>query len=153
MQMTMTDTRWALPDPDLSPELYADVPLKRAIAWVADFVVIAVLTAIVVPFTFFTGVFFLPVLFMFVGFLYRWATISSGSATWGMRLAAIEFRTASGEKFDSGTAFLHTLGYTISVAVFPLQLVSIVLMLISDRRQGLTDHVLGTVALNRTARH
>ena len=37
------------------------------------------------------------------------------------------------------------------MAIFPLQLVSIVLMLISDRKQGLTDHLLGTVALNRSA--
>ena len=152
--MTMTDTRWTgLPDPDLAPEVYADVPLKRLVAWVFDFAIIAVLTAIVVPFTFFTGLFFLPVLFMIVGFLYRWATIAMGSATWGMRLAAIEFRAADGGRFDSTAAFLHTLGYTVSVSVFPLQLVSIVLMLISDRRQGLTDHVLGSAALNRRARY
>jgi uncharacterized RDD family membrane protein YckC len=149
--MTMTDTRWGLPDPEISPELYADVPLKRFLAWIVDFIVIAVLTAIVLPFTFFTGLFFLPVLFLFVGFLYRWATIASGSATWGMRLAAIELRDAAGARLDSGTAFLHTLGYTVSVSVFPLQLVSIVLMLVSDRRQGLTDHVLGTAALNHRA--
>jgi uncharacterized RDD family membrane protein YckC len=149
--MTTTDTSWGLPDPARSPELYADVPLKRFLAWVVDFVVIAVLTAIVVPFTFFTGLFYLPVLFMLLGFLYRWATISSGSATWGMRLAAIELRDASGARLDSGTAFLHTLGYTVSVSIFPLQLVSIALMLVSDRKQGLTDHVLGTAALNRRA--
>jgi uncharacterized RDD family membrane protein YckC len=151
MQMTMSDTRFGLPDPALSPELYADVPMKRLFAWMVDFVVIAVMTAIVVPFTFFTGLFFLPVLFLFVGFLYRWATISTRSATWGMRLAAIELRDAQGTRFDSVTAFLHTLGYTVSVSIFPLQLVSIVLMLVSDRRQGLTDHVLGTAALNRRA--
>ncbi len=149
--MTTTDARWGLPDPELAPELYADIPLKRFLAWVVDFVVIAVLTAIVVPFTFFAGLFVLPILFMAVGFLYRWWTIASGSATWGMRLAAIEFRDGSGARFDSGTAFLHVLGYTVSVSVFPLQLVSIVLMLVSDRRQGLTDHVLGTAALNRRA--
>jgi len=77
--MTMTDTRWGLPDPEHSPELYADVPLKRFLAWVVDFAVIAAATAVVVPFTFFTGLFFLPLLFLFVGFLYRWATIASGS--------------------------------------------------------------------------
>lgn len=149
--MTMTDFQRGLPDPVLAPELYADVPLKRLFAWVVDFAVIGVITALVLPFTFFTGVFFLPLLFLFVGFLYRWATIARGSATWGMRLAAIEFRDASGARFDSGSAFLHTLGYTLSVSVFPLQLVSIVLMLVSERRQGLTDHVLGTAALNRRA--
>jgi uncharacterized RDD family membrane protein YckC len=152
--MTMTDTRWTgLPDPDRDPALYADVPLKRLVAWVVDFVIIAALTAVVVPFTLFTGLFFLPLLFLFLGFLYRWATIATGSATWGMRLAAIEFRAADGGRLDSTTAFLHTLGYTVSVSVFPLQLVSIVLMLVSGRRQGLTDHILGTAALNRRARY
>jgi uncharacterized RDD family membrane protein YckC len=151
--MTTFDTSWGLPDPDLAPEFYADVPLKRLIAWVVDALVIALLTAIVVPFTFFTGLFFLPVLYMAIGFVYRFLTIASRSATPGMRLAAIELRTGSGERFDSPTAFLHTLGYTVSVSIFPLQLVSIVLMLISDRRQGLTDHVLGTAALNRSASH
>lgn len=150
--MTMMDTTWGLPDPHTSPEFYADVPLKRFIAWVVDAILIGILTAIAVPFTLFSGLFFLPLLFLMIGFLYRWFTITSASATPGMRLAAIEFRTAQGERFDSGAAFLHTLGYTLSVSVFPLQLVSIVLMLISDRRQGLTDHVLGTAALNRAAR-
>jgi len=150
--MTMMDTSWGLPDPYTAPEFYADVPLKRFIAWVVDAILIGILTAIAVPFTLFSGLFFLPVLFLMIGFIYRWFTIASGSATPGMRLAAIEFRTAQGERFDSGTAFLHVLGYTVSVSVFPLQLVSIVLMLISDRRQGLTDHVLGTAVLNRRAR-
>ena len=67
-----------------------------------------------------------------------------------MRLTAIEFRDRSGAHLDSATAFLHTLGYAVSVAMFPLQLLSIGLMLTTARKQGLTDHVLGTVALNRS---
>ncbi|MGJ8558402.1 MAG: RDD family protein, partial [Sulfitobacter geojensis] len=41
------------------------------------------------------------------------------------------------------------LGYSVSFAIPVLQLISIVLMLTSARRQGLTDMVLGTVALNK----
>ena len=149
--MTIIAPGWGLPDPDLSPELYADVPLKRLFAWVVDFVVIVLLVVLILPFTLFLGLFVLPLLFLGVGFAYRWATIAAASATWGMRLAAIEFRDATGARLDPGTAFLHVLGYTVSVSVFPLQLVSIVLMLVTDRRQGLTDHVLGTAALNRRA--
>ncbi len=148
---SMTEPHWGLPDPDLSPEFYADVPLKRFVAWVVDCIVIALLTAVAVPFTAFTGLFYLPVLFLLIGFFYRWLTIAARSATPGMRLAAVEFRTAEGGRFESGAAFLHTLGYTVSVSIFPLQLVSIVLMLTSARRQGLTDHLLGTAALNRAA--
>lgn len=149
--MSMTQFYWGLPDPETQPEFYADIPLKRLIAWVVDALLIAVLTAVAVPFTAFTGLFFLPFLYLVIGFLYRWFTLSGRSATPGMRLVAIEFRTAMGERFDSGAAFLHTLGYTVSVTVFPLQLVSMVLMLVSARRQGLTDHVMGTAAINRAA--
>ena len=62
---------------------------------------------------------------------------------------AIELRTRDDERFDLSTAFLHTAGFVVSFAMPLLQLISIVLMLSSERRQGLTDMVLGTVALNR----
>ncbi|KIN72224.1 RDD family protein [Sulfitobacter guttiformis KCTC 32187] len=113
--------------------------------------IIASLTLLTVPFTLFISLFFLPVVFVLLGFAYRVVTLSRGSATWGMRFMAIELRTANDDHFDLSNAFLHTLGYTVSVMVAPLQLISIVLMLGSERRQGLTDMVLGTVALNRRA--
>lgn len=132
-------------------DLTADTPVKRLLAWVVDVLLIAVLTAVVVPFTLFIGLFFLPVLYAVLSFLYRWVTLANGSATWGMRLFAVSIRQPDGAPLDSSTAFLHTAGYFVSVIVFPLQLISIALMLISPNRQGLTDHVLGTVALNRSA--
>ena len=68
-----------------------------------------------------------------------------------MRLMAIELRDASGARLDLGLAFLHTIGYTVSWAVAPLQLISVILMAATPRGQGLTDMVLGTAALNRRA--
>jgi len=123
----------------------------RAIAWVLDVIAISIVTAIVVPFTAFTALFFLPLLYAVISFFYRWWSLAAASATPGMRLASVEFRTREGHRFDGTTAFLHTLGYFVSFAVFPLQLVSIALMLMSARKQGLTDHVLGTAAINRAA--
>ncbi|WP_377068413.1 RDD family protein [Roseovarius ramblicola] len=146
----MHDT-WALPDPDTQPEFYADVPAKRLLAFVVDTLVIVVLSLLVVPFTAFTGLFFFPLLMAVIGFAYRVVTIARGSATWGMRLAAIEFRTADGRRFDLGLAVAHTLGLTISFALPLLQVASIVLMLTRPRGEGLSDLVLGTVALNRRA--
>lgn len=140
-----------LPDPDMQPEFYDSVPVKRLISWVIDTVLILVLAALVVPFTAFTGLFFFPFLAFLVGFFYRWFTIASGSATWGMRVLAIEFRNAQGARFDTATALLHTVGYTVSFALPLLQLVSMVLMATGPRGQGLTDLVLGTVAVNRRA--
>ena len=118
----MTDTSWHLPNPDTQPEFYADVPLKRLLAFVVDTVVIIGLSLLIVPLTAFTGIFFFPILMTVVGFAYRVVTLANGSATWGMRLMAIEFRDWRGEKLDFGQAFMHTLGYTVAVSVAPLQI-------------------------------
>jgi uncharacterized RDD family membrane protein YckC len=142
----------ALPDPEYQSEFYQGVPFKRGMAWIVDTILTLILTAIIVPFTAFTALFFLPVLFLVVNTLYRWVSMSRSSATPGMRLAAIEFRRADGRVFDSGTALLHTLGYVVSMAFVLPQLLSIAMMLLSPRGQGLTDTVLGCVAINRTAR-
>jgi uncharacterized RDD family membrane protein YckC len=142
----------ALPDPDYQAEFYADVPLKRGLAWVVDMILIAILTVVIVPFTAFTALFFLPLLFLIVSFSYRVISLARRSATPGMRLMAIEFRDRAGRRFDLPTAFLHTLGYTLTIATLLPQLLSIALMLTGARGQGLSDLVLGTVAINRPAR-
>lgn len=140
-----------LPDPYHQAEFYDGVPAKRLLAWIVDMILALAISVLALPFTAFTGIFFFPFLVMVVGFVYRTLTLAGGSATWGMRLFAVEMRTQHGERFDLGTAFAHTLGYSVSFAVFPAQLVSIFLMLTTPRGQGLTDHVLGTVAINRRA--
>ncbi|WP_412505007.1 RDD family protein [Roseovarius sp. SYSU LYC5161] len=147
----MTEPSWHIPDPETQPEFYSDVPMKRIVAWLVDTVLILLICLAVLPFTAFTGILFFPLLMLSVGFAYRVITIARGSATWGMRLAAIEFRTLGGERFDLAMAFWHTLGLTISFGFPVLQLISIVLMMTTARGQGLSDHVLGTVALNRRA--
>lgn len=139
----------ALPDADYDAEFYADVPAKRLMAWVIDVAIIAAITLILTLLGFFLPLFFLPLLFAVVSFLYRWATITGGSATIGMRFMAIELRNRQGDRLSGSVAFLHTLGYVISIATVPLQLVSIIMMLTTPRRQGLTDMVLGTAAVNR----
>ncbi|SNX67605.1 RDD family protein [Cereibacter ovatus] len=148
----MTDA-WTdpLPDPVRHAEFYADVPTKRGLAWIVDTILIALLTALIVPFTAFTALFFLPFLYLCVGVAYRTVSLARQSATPGMRLMAIGMRNARGERFTLPEAFLHTLGYTVSIGMVLPQVVSVVLMLTSARAQGLTDHVLGTVALNRAA--
>lgn len=138
-----------LPDPSARADFYDGVPLKRGIAWVLDTVLIFCLSLVMLPLTAFTAVFFLPAFMIFVGFIYRWVTIARGSSTWGMRLVGVELRKMDGSPMDGGAAFMHTLGYCVSFAVFPLQIISVAMMLLTDRKQGLTDHLLGTAALNR----
>ena len=136
-------------DPVRQPEFYTAVAPKRAVAWVIDTVLIALVCVLILPFTAFTGLFFFPLLLLVVGFAYRVITLTAGSATWGMRFMAIEFREADGTRLSLPTAFWHTLGYSLCWTITPLQLVSAVLMLLTARGQGIPDHILGTVALNR----
>ena len=141
-----------LADPITQPQFYRDVATKRLLAWVIDTVVVALISLIIVPFTAFVALFFIFGLMAVVGFTYRVITLATGSATLGMRMMAIEIRDSSGARLDLGQAFLHTLGYTVSWAIAPLQLISVVLMATSNRGQGLTDHFMGSAAMNRKAR-
>ena len=151
--MIQTDsTLWGLPDPDTQAEFYADVPAKRLIAWVVDALIVFVTALVISLLTIGIGFFFFGFLILAVSFTYRTVTLANRSATLGMRLAAIELRNNRGERFDLATAALHTLGYQVSVSMVVPQIISIVLMLTTPRAQGLTDHALGTAALNMTAR-
>lgn len=133
----------------MQPEFYAGVPAKRLIAWGVDMVIVIAMCLVILPFTAFTGLFFFPVMMIGVGFVYRVLTLANGSATWGMRLMSIEIRDTRDRPLDLGMAFLHTLGYSISIGMGFVQLISIVLMAGSSYGQGLTDMVLHTTAVNR----
>ncbi|MEE2944553.1 MAG: RDD family protein [Pseudomonadota bacterium] len=149
----MNTRAYALPDPQTQPEFYADVPMKRLLAWVLDMIIIGMISVLILPLTLFTGIFFFAALFLVVSFAYRVVTLTGGSATIGMRFFGIEFRTQHGERFELGHAFLHTLGYSVSLTFGILQVISVVLMLTTSRSQGLTDHVMGSVAINKAARY
>ncbi|MCR8825554.1 RDD family protein [Pseudosulfitobacter koreensis] len=136
-------------DPLADPKFYRDVTTKRFMAWIVDTILVLVLAVIIVPFTAFTGLFFFPALYAVIDFAYRTITIANRSSTLGMRLAAIELRDATGARLDLGQALLHTTGYYVSWAVFPLQLLSVIFMCAASRGQSLTDLVLGTAAMNR----
>ncbi|MEL6960994.1 MAG: RDD family protein [Pseudomonadota bacterium] len=149
---------YALPDPLDRPEFFQFVPIKRALAWVIDMVITFVLALpfllplAVIGIILIFPLFLIPAVLGFVGFLYRWLTISSGSATFGMRFMAIELREADGAGLSGTTAFWHTAGTTFCFAVPPLQLISAAAMLLTDRGQGLPDMVLRTTMLNAPSR-
>ncbi|MBP0482834.1 RDD family protein [Sagittula sp. M10.9X] len=139
-----------LPDPDRQAGFYDGVTVKRGLAWLVDTVLIALATAVLATITI-VGLFMIPMIYLLVGFVYRWATLSRGSATWGMRLMSIELRDAWGQRLSPGLAFLHVAGYVVSMSTVLIQCVSVVLMFVDARGRGLTDMVLGTVMLNRRA--
>ena len=139
----------ALPDPELLPEFYAWVPLKRLVAWAVDAVLILVLTAVVLVLTALLTIWILPLLYAALNVAYRTVSIARWSATPGMALMAVELRDSRGARLDPFTALLHTLVYTAATIMVLPQVASVALMLITPRRQGLGDLLLGTAALNR----
>ncbi len=147
-----SDPLWALPDPQYQPEFYDSVAIKRLFAWLVDVVVIFTLAVLASLMSFGIGFFLFGMVYFAIGFAYRALTLAGGSATLGMRLMAIELRTHQGRRLDPLTAILHTFGYYLSMAMFLIQLISMVLMLSTPRGQGVVDMVLGTTAINRTAR-
>ncbi|WP_417249057.1 RDD family protein [Celeribacter sp.] len=146
------DPSWGLPDPETQPAFYDSVPFKRLLAFIVDLVAIVILSALVVPLTAFIGIFFFPFIVAVVSFAYRVVTIANGSATPGMHLMGIEFRTSKGEKFDLGLAFIHTALFTAWGMFFLPQVVSVVLMLTTARKQSLSDLILGSTAINKPSR-
>lgn len=140
-----------LPDPDRESAFYSFVSLKRGIACLIDMALIFILAVIILPFTAFTALFFFPAFMIVVGFLYRWATLSRKSATWGMRFMALQLRENDGLRLSGSTALLHVAGFYLSLAVFPLALISAALMVLRGKGQGLTDMILGTAMINRPA--
>jgi uncharacterized RDD family membrane protein YckC len=139
------------PDPLLQSQFYADVAPKRAMAWMIDTVVTAFLVALFIPLTGFLALFFLGGLYLVINFLYRWIGLARHSATLGMRVMGVEFRDMQGLRLSGGQAFAHTLFYALSVAFVLPQVISVLLIVFTARGQGLSDHVLGTVLINRAA--
>ncbi|MEX5726718.1 putative RDD family membrane protein YckC [Rhodovulum iodosum] len=147
----MQQPLWALPDPDLHGEFYADVPAKRLVAWAIDSVAIFALVILALPFTAFTALFFFPLFYIAIGLAYRAVSLARLSATPGMWLMALELRNGRGERADATLAFLHTLIYSISIAFVIPQIVSVAAMLTGPRAQGLNDIMLGSAVINRPA--
>ncbi len=141
-----------LPDPKTQADFYADVPIKRLLAWGVDVVITLGLSIVIALLSF--GIFFwiFFAVWAVVSFVYRVVTITSGSATLGMRFAGIEFRTRDGLPFDGATALLHTGGTVLTFGFSFLHVISMIMMVTTARGQGLVDMVLGTVAINRRGR-
>ncbi|MEM6610420.1 MAG: RDD family protein [Pseudomonadota bacterium] len=150
MTQMMTNSNFnSLPDPDVQAEFYANVPIKRLFAWIADVFLVTLATLLAGVFTLGIGWLFFPLFYLGIDFAYRTLTLSSGSATFGMRLMAIEIRNSSGRRLDAPEAALHVLAYMVCTGFVLTAFASIAMMILGPRRQGLHDLVLGTAAINR----
>lgn len=139
----------ALPDPVRHAAFYQGVAARRAVAWAIDCAITGALALVIVPFTAFLAMLIFPLLFGAVNLAYRSVTLAGFSATPGMWLLGVEFRRADGSRLDPPTAILHTLGTMVTWTTVLPQVASAALMALHPRGQGLTDLVLGTVAIRR----
>ena len=140
-----------LPDPDTQPEFYAHVATKRLMAWAVDTIIILLMILGIVLLTGLLAAFVLPMLIFVVSMIYRTTTLANTSATWGMRLFAIELRDNMGRRLDLQQASLHSFGFLMSCIFIPVQIFSMVFMATSPKGQGLTDMALSTVMVNKRA--
>ncbi|NBZ87480.1 RDD family protein [Stagnihabitans tardus] len=131
--------------------LFQGVAGRRLLAWVIDTVLIAVITTFLTVLTGFLALFFLGGLYVAVNFLYRWLGLARHSATLGMRMMGLTFIDRDTQAIDGGTAFLHTLFYTLSVAFVIPQVLSVLLIAFTRDHRSLSDIVLGTALVNREA--
>ena len=149
--MNPTDTHIGFPDPTSHREFYASVTTKRLFAFLIDAALITLITMAFVILTAFVALLFVGFLGLIISLIYRIVTLSNRSATPGMRLTGIEFRTHRGDRLNSNLAIIHTILFTLSMSmVFP-QVISIILMLTTAKGQSLNDLLLGTAVINRSA--
>lgn len=146
MTLPMTS---ALPDPDHDHVYYDGVPAKRLFAWVVDVIIVTAITFVLGLVTLSLLWWIWPMVYIAVAFLYRSATIATGSATLGMRLMNIELRGPTGARFSGGEAIVHTLTYLVCSGFVILQVISVAMMGFGARHQGLHDMLIGSTAINR----
>ncbi len=150
-----------LPDPELQPEFYAYMPLKRAIAMLLDVVAAGVMWFPVVvilkvfidiwidgfrytnPFMFYT------LALTFLG--YRTAMLARYGATIGMMVMVLKWRKLDGETPDLTMAFRNSLLHLGQYVVLPVQFISFVMIVATPHRQGLNDMLTETTMLHRSA--
>ena len=138
-----------LPDPDYEPEYYRGLPVKRALAWVIDTVIVLALCFVAMVLTAMLAVLILPLLFLSVSMAYRWVTLNNYGATYGMMVAGIKLRHLDGRRAESTACAIHAGVFSLVQMFFLPQIFSIALILTTPYRQSLADMVVQTTMLNR----
>lgn len=133
--------------------LYDGVRTRRSVAFLIDYLLIALLTvpaAIVVAIlgfiTFGAAWLFFAVLGPLVALTYVWLTLGgTRQATPGMRIMDVRLERLDGRRVDGMLAVVHTVLFWAANAILtPMVLVATLLL---DRKQTLHDLLLGTVVV------
>jgi uncharacterized RDD family membrane protein YckC len=148
-------------DPATQPELFDGVLARRVVAFVIDFLVIAVPVVLAAMFIFAFGIvtlglgfalyWLLPSATVVWAIVYFGATLGSPtSATVGMRVMDLEMRTWYGAPAYFMLGAVHAIAFWFTVSFFtPFVLL---IAFFNDRRRLLHDILLGTVIINNPAR-
>jgi uncharacterized RDD family membrane protein YckC len=136
---------------------YEGVRTRRILAFVLDYIIVALLSIVFAILVFFLGFLTLGLGWMLYGILvpavailYIWNTLgSTDQATTGMKMMGIRLDRLDGRPIDGLTAVVHSvLFWAGNVILSPLVLL---VTLFSDRKRTLHDLLLGTV-VSRTGR-
>ena len=148
-------------DPATQPELFDGVLSRRVVAFVIDFIIIAVPVVLVAMFIFAFGIVTLGLGFALYWMLppgtVIWAVLYFGitlggpdSATIGMRVMDLEMRTWYGAPAYFVLGAVHAIAFWFTVSFFtPFVLL---VAFFNARRRILHDILLGTVVINNAGR-
>ena len=148
-------------DPAANPELFDGVLARRVVAFLIDFLILAVpvvfaamFLSVVTIVTFGLGIVFFALLWpamVIWAIVYYGMTLGSpASATIGMRIMEIEMRTWYGSPAYFVLGAVHAVVFWITVsAITPLILL---VCLFNGRRRCLHDILVGTVVINNAER-
>lgn len=145
-----------LPDPATAPELFDGLLSRRVMAYFIDLAVLAVIAGLVMLVSTIAGFLsfglawlLLPVSMVAALVLYYAATLGSPKrATIGMAMMDLVLTPTRDTRLDGWMAFLHPLLFWTTFWVsWP---VSLILPLLTPRRQMLHDLVLGTLVVRRS---
>ena len=148
-------------DPVLNPELFEGVLSRRIVAFMIDFLVIAVPVVLAAMFIFAFGIVTLGLGFALYWLLppatVVWAIVYFGvtlggyrSATIGMRVMDLEMRTWYGAPAYFVLGAVHAVGFWFTVSFFTPFILLVAFF--NQRRRLLHDILLGTVVINNAER-
>ena len=148
-------------DPATNPELFEGVLPRRVVAFIIDFIIIAVPVVLAAMFIFAFGVITLGLGFVLYALLSPgaviWAILYFGvtlggphSATIGMRVVDLEMRTWYGAPAYFVLGAVHAIVFWLSVSM--LSPFILLVAFFNERRRLLHDILLGTVVINSPAR-
>jgi uncharacterized RDD family membrane protein YckC len=148
-------------DPDTNPELFEGVLARRVVAFIIDFVIIAIPLVLAAMFIFAFGIitlglgwalyWLLPAASVVWALVYFGLTLGSPhSATIGMRVMDLEMRTWYGAPAYFVLGAVHAIAFWFTVSFFsPFVLL---VAFFNERSRLLHDIMLGTVIINNSVR-